>query len=64
VILTGAQATPVILAGLPGQRSVRGVKYRTAPSESATIHDAEEVILSADAVGSPKLLRLSGIGPR
>jgi choline dehydrogenase len=63
-IITGAQATRVILAGPPGQRSAAGVEYRTASGQTVTAHAAKEVVLSAGAVGSPQLLLLSGIGPR
>lgn len=59
-ILTGAQATRVILEG----REARGVEYRTAGGEVRTALANKEVILSAGAVGSPHLLMLSGIGPR
>ena len=63
-IITGAQATRVILAGPPGQRSATGVEYRIASGETVTAHAAREVILGAGAIGSPHLLLLSGIGPR
>lgn len=59
-ILTGAQATRVILDGLEAQ----GVEYRAANGEVRTVIANKEVILCAGAVGSPHLLMLSGIGPR
>ena len=59
-IITGAQATRVILDGL----EAKGVEYRSASGEIETAHARKEVILSAGAIGSPHLLLLSGIGPR
>lgn len=59
-ILTGAQATRIILDG----REARGVEYRTANGEVRTAIASKEVIVSAGAVGSPHLLMLSGIGAR
>ena len=41
-----------------------GVEYRTAAGETAVVHAAKEIVVSAGAVGSPQLLLLSGIGPR
>src|SRR5207249_8537378 len=63
-IITGAQATRVILAGEAEQKAATGVEYRTASGETRMVHAGKEVILSAGAVGSPQLLLLSGIGPR
>src|SRR6266849_8722827 len=63
-IITGAQATRVILAGNAGQLIAEGVEYRTASGEVRAAHAGKEVILSAGAIGSPHLLLLSGIGPR
>jgi choline dehydrogenase len=63
-IITGAQATRVMLTGEAGSLSAIGVEYRTASGEPATAIAGKEVILSAGAIGSPHLLMLSGIGPR
>ena len=63
-IITGAQATRVILADDGRQIAATGVEYRTAAGETATVHAGKEVILSAGAIGSPQLLLLSGVGPR
>jgi choline dehydrogenase len=63
-IITGAQATRVLLDGAHGQTIATGVEYRTASGETVMVHAAKEVILSAGAIGSPHLLLLSGIGPR
>jgi choline dehydrogenase len=63
-IITGAQATRVLLEGEGARTIATGVEYRTASGEVAAVHAAKEVILSAGAIGSPQLLLLSGIGPR
>ncbi len=63
-ILTGAQATRVLLEGEGARTIATGVEYRTVGGELAAIYAAKEVILSAGAIGSPQLLLLSGIGPR
>jgi len=63
-IITGAQATRVILESQSRQMEAKGVEYRLASGEIDTVHADREVILSAGAIGSPHLLLLSGIGPR
>jgi choline dehydrogenase len=63
-IITGAQATRVLLEGEAARTIATGVEYRTASGEIMAVHAAKEVIVSAGAIGSPQLLLLSGIGPR
>ena len=63
-ILTGAQATRVLLEGEGARTIATGVEYRGVGGEVAAIYAAKEVILSTGAIGSPQLLLLSGIGPR
>jgi choline dehydrogenase len=63
-IITGAQATRVILSDAAGRPAAAGVEYRNAAGEIRAVRAAKEVILSAGAIGSPQLLLLSGIGPR
>ena len=63
-IITGAQATRVILEGSPGNMIATGVEYRTAAGDTRTALATREVVLSGGAIGSPHLLLLSGIGPR
>ncbi|EEB18074.1 glucose dehydrogenase, putative [Pediculus humanus corporis] len=41
-----------------------GVSVRTICGQSLTIHANLEIIVSAGTIGSPKLLMLSGIGPK
>jgi choline dehydrogenase-like flavoprotein len=62
-IITGAQATRVIVERATGQLTAKGVEYRTASGEVHKAYASKEVILSAGAIGSPHLLLLSGIGP-
>ncbi len=50
-IITGAQATRVILEGSPGRMAAKGVEYRIAPGEVSVAIASKEVILSAGAVG-------------
>lgn len=58
-VRTGAQVQRILFeAG----RAV-GVEYKTSGGIH-TVKAREEVILSAGAIGSPKLLMLSGVGPR
>lgn len=64
MIITGAQATRVLLEGEGARTIATGVEYRTASGEVAAVYAAKEVILSAGAIGSPQLLLLSGVGPR
>src|SRR4051794_17962420 len=63
-IITGAQATRVLLEGEGTRTFATGVEYRTASGEVTAVRAAKEVILSAGTIGSPQLLLLSGIGPR
>lgn len=57
-LVTGAVASKVELSG---NRAV-GVTYRKG-GQSHTLHASGEIILSAGAIATPKLLMLSGIGP-
>src|SRR5215472_8715044 len=63
-VITGAQATRVLLGRANGQTVATGVAYRTDTGETLEAHAGKEVILSAGAIGSPHLMLLSGIGPR
>jgi choline dehydrogenase-like flavoprotein len=63
-IITGSQATRVLLEDSNGEIEATGVEYRNATGEISVALASKEVILSAGAVGSPHLLLLSGIGPR
>lgn len=40
-----------------------GVEYRTVGAQSTTVCSGREIVVSAGAIGSPRLLMLSGIGP-
>jgi choline dehydrogenase len=41
-----------------------GVTYSIAGKSAVTVHASKEIIVSAGAIGSPKVLLLSGIGPK
>jgi choline dehydrogenase len=63
-IITGAQATRLLLQARSGAIEAKGVEYRTATGAIVSATARKEVIVSAGAVGSPHLLLLSGVGPR
>ncbi|KAJ8665269.1 hypothetical protein QAD02_006931, partial [Eretmocerus hayati] len=62
-ILTNAWVRRVLID--PESRKAIGVEYKKGPSDRIFIaHAQKEVIVSAGAFNSPKLLMLSGIGPQ
>ncbi len=63
-IITGAQATRILLEDRQEGLTAAGVEYRTADGGTHTVYATRDVVLSAGAVGSPHLLMLSGIGSR
>lgn len=56
---TRAQVVSLIMEG----RKATGVRYRDGSGTEHVVQARREVILSAGAVNSPKVLQLSGIGP-
>lgn len=63
-VICGAHVTRIVLEESADGVRATGVEYRNASGESAVVHAAKDVVLSAGAVGSPQLLLLSGIGPK
>jgi GMC oxidoreductase/AMP-binding enzyme C-terminal domain len=59
-----AQVSRVILESGPGGLRATGVEYRSDDGATLVAQAARKVILSAEAVGSPQILMLSGIGPK
>jgi len=58
-----AQATRVLFDGEAGQRRATGVEI-VQQGTKRTFYANREVIVAAGAVDTPKLLQLSGVGPR
>lgn len=61
VVVTSAQVTRVLIH--KKKKIAYGVKY-FRQGEWHEVHAKKEVILSAGALGSPKILMLSGVGPK
>jgi len=59
-VVTGARATRLLLDG----GRARGVAYLLDGGGAEEAHARREVVLAAGAIDTPKLLLLSGIGPR
>ena len=61
-VLTGVQATRLLLDGGPGARRAGGVEAIVG-GRLQNFRAARELVLAAGSIGTPQLLQLSGIGP-
>lgn len=59
-LITGARATRIVLEG----RRAAGVEYRDGDGVLLQARARREIVLCAGAIDTPRLLLLSGIGPR
>ncbi|MFY0408039.1 GMC family oxidoreductase [Solicola sp. PLA-1-18] len=64
VVLTGLRAVRVLLDDDADGPRASGVLVRDGSGAERTLHVSREVVLCAGAIDSPRLLQLSGIGPR
>lgn len=62
IVRPNSWATKVIID--PKSKRATGVEYRTDKSSTKKVFAKKEVILSAGSIDSPKLLMLSGVGPK
>lgn len=59
-IMHGALVKTINFSG----KTANSVTYINATNNSTTILEAKEIIVSSGAINSPKLLKLSGVGPK
>ena len=59
VVRTGAQVDRILFEG----RRATGVSFRTGNGSPTSVAARHEIVLSAGAIATPKILQLSGIGP-
>ncbi|KAF6817829.1 choline dehydrogenase [Colletotrichum sojae] len=63
-VIVGHRVTKLVLANVDGKIVAKGIELTDGPeSPIQAINAGREVIVSAGALNSPKLLQLSGIGP-
>ena len=62
-VLTNSTVIRILwAASSPSPLQARAVEYKTPDGQTHEINVGKEVILSAGAIGSPRILELSGVG--
>ena len=63
-VRSGANVAKIIFEEENGKQTATGVIYQLQGLARVTVHARREIIVSAGWAGSPKLLMMSGIGPK
>ncbi|KAI8932308.1 hypothetical protein NX059_010503 [Plenodomus lindquistii] len=63
-ILTGTTANKIIFDNSKKPLIATGIEMTDASGKTSTVYAKKEVVLAAGAIQTPKLLQLSGVGPK
>jgi choline dehydrogenase-like flavoprotein len=63
-ILTGTTANKIVFDDNKKPTMANGVEITDASGKTSTVYAKKEVVLAAGAIQTPKLLQLSGVGPK
>lgn len=64
ILIQNALVHRIVLQRVRGRLTATAVQFHGADGELQTVRATEEVLVTSGPIGSPKLLQLSGIGPR